>query len=122
MAGVNDTLFSPSNGVYYAARVPPNYVHESKQTEIIVGMAVIIFVMLATTGARLIFKLQGYGTRFGMDDWVIIPAVVSDSTPPVVDPESMLTLNIVSCGNLLHVTDIHGGRAGSWAAHLGKYL
>ncbi|KAI6322389.1 hypothetical protein MCOR29_004789 [Pyricularia oryzae] len=84
MAGVNDTLFSPSNGVYYAARVPPNYVHESKQTEIIVGMAVIIFVMLATTGARLIFKLQGYGTRFGMDDWVIIPAVCLAVTYPML--------------------------------------
>ncbi|TLD20598.1 hypothetical protein PspLS_08752 [Pyricularia sp. CBS 133598] len=76
MAGVNDTLFSPSNGVYYAARQPANYVHESKKTEIIIGMAAIIFVMLATTGARLIFKLQGRGTRFGMDDWVIIPAVI----------------------------------------------
>ncbi|TLS27286.1 hypothetical protein PpBr36_05522 [Pyricularia pennisetigena] len=75
MAGVNETLYSPSKGVFYAAREPANYVRETKQTEIIVGMVVVIFVMLATTGTRLIFKLQGNSTRFGIDDWVIIPAV-----------------------------------------------
>lgn len=120
MAGVNDTVYNPSKGVYYAPRQPAHYVHENIQTQIVIGMAVCIVVMHVTTAARLIFKLQGNGRRFGMDDLVIIPAVVSDSA--LVDQRSMLTLNIVPRRNLPHVTDIHGCPTRSWATLMGKYL
>ncbi|TLD13737.1 uncharacterized protein PgNI_02770 [Pyricularia grisea] len=84
MAGVNDTVYNPSKGVYYAPRQPAHYVHENIQTQIVIGMAVCIVVMHVTTAARLIFKLQGNGRRFGMDDLVIIPAVCLAVTYPML--------------------------------------
>ncbi|TLD25313.1 hypothetical protein PspLS_05856 [Pyricularia sp. CBS 133598] len=53
---------------------PPGYVHDDKQAGIIAAMAVIMFIIFGITTARILARICGKNTVFGLDDYAIIPA------------------------------------------------
>ncbi|KAH8659867.1 hypothetical protein BX600DRAFT_513529 [Xylariales sp. PMI_506] len=71
-----------SLGYIYGAKKPENYVSESKQTEVIVGMVIVILAIVLPTAARIIIKLRGAATKIGSDDWVIVIAACLAVTYP----------------------------------------
>lgn len=55
---------------------PPGYVYNDKRAGIIAGMTVVMLIMIGITTARLLARILGKNTVFGLDDYVIIPAAV----------------------------------------------
>lgn len=76
----------PSLGMIFTAKRPENYVYESKQAGMIVGMVVVILVIVTSTVARLFARTRGKHTKFGADDWVIIAAAVRSCFSPLASP------------------------------------
>jgi hypothetical protein len=72
--GMNEA--DPSLGMIYTAKRPENYLYESKQPGMIVGMVIVILVIVLSTVGRLLVRTRGKYTQFGADDWVIIVAAV----------------------------------------------
>lgn len=70
------------NGYTFLPKRPAGYEYEDKQTGIIIGMSICIFVMFFVSGARLGLRLFRTGLRWGADDWVLIPGAVRNTLPP----------------------------------------
>lgn len=67
----------PKKGIPLKVKKPPNYVFESWGQRAIKTSAAIIVLMVLITGSRLVLRATRRDLRWGMDDWVIIPAAVS---------------------------------------------
>lgn len=55
---------------------PPRYVHDDKQAGIIVAMTISMVAILGITVARILARIFGKNTVFGLDDYAVIPAAV----------------------------------------------
>lgn len=59
-------------------RPPPDQYHfQTRQPAIIAVSSVLIVVMLVVTVARLMLRKLKKDMKFGLDDWFMIPALVS---------------------------------------------
>lgn len=67
----------PQKGLPLRAKKPPNYVFESWGDHAIRASAALIVLMVLMTGSRLVLRATRHDLRWGLDDWVIIPAAVS---------------------------------------------
>jgi hypothetical protein len=78
-AGLTDV--DPSLGAQSPPARPPPDQHrfETKGPGIVAGMSVCLAVMAGTTGAHLMYRWLGPSVRFGTDEWLIIPGIVSGS-------------------------------------------
>ncbi|KAL0941412.1 uncharacterized protein CTRU02_204175 [Colletotrichum truncatum] len=91
------TTVDPSLGYIFAAKEPPNAVHESKQAAIIAGMVIVMLAIIIPTVARLVVKWRGSQTKFGWDDWVIAAASILAVVYPILQ-----ILVVVDAGGGLH--------------------
>lgn len=69
--------FDPKKGLPLRAKKPPNYVFESWGDHAIRTATALIVLMVLITGFRLVLRATRRDLRWGLDDWVIIPAAVS---------------------------------------------
>lgn len=67
----------PKKGIPLRAKKPPNYVFESWGDRAVRTAAALIVLMVLITGSRLVLRATRGDLRWGLDDWVIIPAAVS---------------------------------------------
>lgn len=67
----------PKKGIPLRAKKPPNYVFESWGDRAVRTAAALIVLMVLITGSRLVLRATRRDLRWGLDDWVIIPAAVS---------------------------------------------
>lgn len=70
------TTLDPANGVSLPPERPSPYHHETKGPGIIAGCAVSIFIVLLVTLARLGLRWRHSSLKFGIDDILIIPALL----------------------------------------------
>ncbi|KAM0229796.1 hypothetical protein ACHAPO_009681 [Fusarium lateritium] len=66
--------FNASLGLTFSIQKPENPPVETKVTEILAGMIIVILAIVIPTTARILIRLRGARTRFGADDWAIICA------------------------------------------------
>lgn len=66
-----------SLGFVPAYATPAEFTHDSKQPAIIAGMAIVIFVIMASTATRLALRAFKPILHFGWDDWTVLLASVS---------------------------------------------
>lgn len=80
-ASIDPSLYKldPAKGAMLPPRRPSPalYVPESRTVPTLVGGIVCTVLILAVTGCRLYVRSGNAKLRFGKDDWMIIPAVVS---------------------------------------------
>ena len=74
LTGLTPDIKDPKNGVTIPPFKPDNYVFETKGPGIIAGLAVSMVIITAATFARLAIRVFVRECRFGLDDWLIIPA------------------------------------------------
>lgn len=70
-----------SLGFVPAYATPAEFTHDSKQPAIIAGMAVVIFVIVASTATRLALRAFKPVLHFGWDDWTVLLASVNLPSP-----------------------------------------
>ena len=77
---LNPALFKldPAKGASLPPKRPPpdQYVSVARTTNVVVGSAICMAVILIITGVRLYIRSRNATLRFGKDDWMILPAVV----------------------------------------------
>lgn len=66
-----------SQGLFFSIQRPENPPDETKVPSILAGMIIVILAIVVPTGARIMIRLKGARTQFGLDDWAIICAAVS---------------------------------------------
>lgn len=66
----------PALGVPTKQHAPPHYRFESRGPGVIGGLVVAILLSFLITGTRLLLRGCCKDLRWGLDDWVIIPAAV----------------------------------------------
>lgn len=66
----------PGLGVPTRQHAPPGYRFETRGPGVIGGLIVAILLSFLITGTRLLLRGFRKDLRWGLDDWVIIPAVV----------------------------------------------
>lgn len=66
----------PALGVPTRQHAPPNYRFETRGPGVIGGLVVAILLSFLITGTRLLLRSCRKDLRWGLDDWVIIPAGV----------------------------------------------
>ncbi|KAF4310885.1 hypothetical protein GTA08_BOTSDO13540 [Botryosphaeria dothidea] len=89
------------NGYTFLPKRPAGYEYEDKQTGIIIGMSICIFVMFFVTGARLGLRLFRTGLRWGADDWVLIPGAIMAITYPALQ-----IAMVIDGGGGRHIWDV----------------
>lgn len=70
-----------SLGFVPAYATPAEFTHDSKQPAIIVGMAIVIFVIVGSTATRLALRAFKPTLHFGWDDWTVLLASVNLPQP-----------------------------------------
>lgn len=74
--GVPDGALDPSNGFPITLKPPPNYQYETRGPRLLVGLSFAVFLVILITGTRLGLRLFRRELRWGLDDCVIISAMV----------------------------------------------
>ena len=69
-----------SQGLFFSIQRPENPPDETKVPSILAGMIIVILAIVVPTVARVMIRLKGLRTQFGLDDWAIICAAVSFDT------------------------------------------
>lgn len=69
----------PGLGFPTHQHAPPNYHFETRESGVIAGLVVAILLSFIITSARLLLRWGRKDLRWGLDDWVIIPAAVGPS-------------------------------------------
>ena len=69
-----------SQGLFFSIQRPENPPDETKVPSILAGMIIVILAIVVPTVARVMIRLKGSRTQFGLDDWAIICAAVSFDT------------------------------------------
>lgn len=75
MVGMKDA--NPMMGYFFAARAPPDYVHESRVVGVQVGLVIVMLSIVIPTTVRLVLRARKEQMRSGWDDWAILIAAVS---------------------------------------------
>lgn len=66
----------PARGLPTRQHAPPNYRFETRGPGVIEGLVVALVLSFLITGTRLLLRAGRKDLRWGLDDWVIIPAGV----------------------------------------------
>ena len=66
----------PAHGFPTKQHAPPNYSFETRGPGVIAGLVVAALLSFLITGTRLLLRGWRKDLRWGLDDWVIIPAGV----------------------------------------------
>lgn len=74
LSGFTPDIKDPKDGVTIPPFRPKDYHFETKGPKIIAGLSVCIVIITVATFARLGIRLFVRQCRFGLDDWLIIPA------------------------------------------------
>lgn len=74
--GIPDGALNPSYGFPLTLKPPPNYQYETRGPRLLIGLSFAIVLAVLITGTRLGLRLFRRNLRWGLDDWVIIPAMV----------------------------------------------
>lgn len=69
--------FDPTKGFPLRIHPPPDYRYETRGPRAIGAATAVIMLIIIITGGRLMLRWKRRDLRWGMDDWVIIPAAVS---------------------------------------------
>lgn len=69
----------PGLGFPTHLHAPPDYHFETRGPGVIAGLVVAIVLSFLITGTRLLLRSCRKDLRWGLDDWVIIPAAVGRS-------------------------------------------
>lgn len=64
-------------GYFFAARPPPDYVHESRRAGVQIGLVIVMLTIIIPTTIRLVLRARHERMHFGSDDWAILAAAVS---------------------------------------------
>ena len=112
----------PGLGVPTHQHAPPNYSFETRGPGVIGGLVVAILLSFIITGTRLLLRSCCKDLRWGLDDWVIIPAAVCPPIDqiPVFAPADNAC--VVGYDELDGLPDCNGHAWRSWEAHLGCEL
>lgn len=111
----------PALGFPTNQHAPPGYHFETRGPGVIAGLVVAILLSFLITGTRLLLRACRKDLRWGLDDWVIVPAVVG----PLFDhiPLFRLTMrDAAGYDELDWLPDRNGHTWGSGEAHLGCEL
>ncbi|KAG6360732.1 hypothetical protein INS49_011798 [Diaporthe citri] len=90
-----------SLGFVPAYATPAEFTHNSKQPAIIAGMAIVIFVIIASTATRLALRAFKPMLHFGWDDWTVLLASCVAVTYPIYQ-----IVMITGGGGGLHTWDV----------------
>lgn len=77
LLSVGLTDLDPANGVKLPPAKPENYHFETKGPGIIAGLSVCIAVIASVTLLRLYLRAAVKKLRWGLDDWLMVPGLVS---------------------------------------------
>lgn len=69
----------PALGMPFKPSAPPKYRFETRGPGVIVGISIAILLSFLITGSRLLLRGVQKDLRWGLDDWLIIPAAVGSS-------------------------------------------
>lgn len=73
---IPEGVINPANGFPAQLHAPPDYRFETQGPVMLAGICVALVVVLLITGTRLGLRAGRKDLRWGLDDWVIIPAAV----------------------------------------------
>ncbi|CAG7557580.1 unnamed protein product [Fusarium equiseti] len=73
-----------SQGLFFSIQRPENPPDETKVPSILAGMIIVILAIVVPTVARLMIRLRGARTQFGLDDWAIICAASLATIYPIL--------------------------------------
>ncbi|KKY29964.1 putative integral membrane protein [Diaporthe ampelina] len=90
-----------SLGYVPAYATPAEFTHGSKQPAIIAGMAIVIFVIIASTASRLALRTFKPNLHIGWDDWTVLLASCMAITYPIYQ-----IIMITRGGGGLHTWDV----------------
>lgn len=74
LTGLTPNIKDPKDGVTIPPFRPENYTFETKGPGIIAALSVCMVIVTVTTFLRLGIRIFVRECRFGLDDWLIIPA------------------------------------------------
>ena len=74
---IPDGALDPVKGFPLPFTRPANNHYQSRGPGLAIGVSFAILLVVLITGIRLMLRLSRRELRWGPDDWVIIPAVVS---------------------------------------------
>ena len=84
----------PGLGVPTRQHAPPGYRFETRGPGVIAGLVVAILLSFLITGTRLLLRSCRKDLRWGLDDWVIIPAVVGLWVDQISQSSSRLIMRV----------------------------
>lgn len=73
---IPDGMLDPSLGFPSQLQPPPNYKYETRGPGIVAGVSVAIVLVTLITGTRLGLRAFRKDLKWGLDDWLIIPAAL----------------------------------------------
>ncbi|KAI1068730.1 hypothetical protein NW752_008124 [Fusarium irregulare] len=73
-----------SQGLFFSIQRPENPPDETKVPSILAGMIIVILAIVVPTVARVMIRLKGSRTQFGLDDWAIICAASLATVYPIL--------------------------------------
>ncbi|KAH7183535.1 uncharacterized protein B0J16DRAFT_290130 [Fusarium flagelliforme] len=73
-----------SQGLFFSIQRPENPPDETKVPSILAGMIIVILAIVVPTVARIMIRLKGARTQFGLDDWAIICAASLATIYPIL--------------------------------------
>lgn len=113
----------PKKGLPLRAKKPPNYVFESWGDYAIRTSIALIVLMVLITGSRLVLRATRRDLRWGLDDWVIIPAAVSCFWRFVMAILQILSFTSLAWRNFVGSSNYsHGHTRRNWQAPVGCYI
>ena len=74
LSGLTPDIKDPADGVTLPPLRPENYTFETKGPGIIAGLSVCMVIVTLVCFTRLAIRIFVRECRFGVDDWLIIPA------------------------------------------------
>lgn len=110
----------PGRGIPTRQHAPPNYHFETRGPGVIGGLCVAILLAFLITGTRLLLRLLRKDLRWGLDDWVIIPAGVGH--PPFTTSVPGANGRVGWYDGLDGLPNRHGHTRGDREAHMGCHL
>jgi hypothetical protein len=113
----------PARGMPGKIPEPPNYRFETRGPGMIVGFSVAILLSFLITGTRLLLRGVRKDLRWGLDDWVIIPAAVgSSASGGGRRAEEGLTAGVAGYGGVDGIAHRDGHPRGHREAYMGCHL
>ncbi|KAK2011978.1 hypothetical protein LZ32DRAFT_532966 [Colletotrichum eremochloae] len=90
MTGMTEA--NPMMGYFLAAKPPPGYVHETRQTGILTGLIFVILAIIVPTASRIGLRLRKRTSmKFGWDDYAIFVGAIFALVYPVTQIYALAT-------------------------------